>query len=296
MPDKKNIKNVFGSKVSSAYQVIESLCFKFLPGMDNRLLEAEQQRFHKAFHGLDEQIKHFQKNISEISLASFITQWARSLTTDAVYGERYMCQMSELIENGILRLTTDKKHPHTPASFGADEHQEIIGAIRCHIEWTIPKREDMVCFYIEFSRRLSEMTFGYIPIAEDPDRSMSARRKFPFEAYIQLIAELALRERILAKLFYLGGERPLDEILSLEIRNIDFAKKHIIFSAHKVAYPSHVFQDLHEYIQERTKGHVFTGRSGEKINHTVPYRSLKAAGDKLGLDPSFTFKDLVKEL
>lgn len=289
------IKNVFGSKKTSAYDAIESLCLKYLPAEDRKLLESDQKRFHEAFQSLNEQIKGFQEDIGQITLASFITEWARSLRTDAVHGERYMRHMCELIESGILQLITDKKSPYTASTFGSGDHIKVIETIRCHVDWSIEKREDMVCFYSEFALWLAEMTFGFIPLVEDPDRLFSARRTFPFEAYIQLISELDLRERILAKLCYLGRERTQDEILSLDIANIDFAKRSIAFAKQKILYPAHVFQDLQEYIQGRTKGYVFVGRKGEKINHTVPYRSLKVAVDKIGLDPTFTFKDLIKE-
>ena len=136
MPEKKRIRNVFNSKAPSAYQAIESLCLKYLPAEDRKILELDQKRFHKAFQSLNEQIQGFQKDIGDITLASFITEWARAFKTDAIHGERYIRDMSELIESGILQLITDKKSPYTASTFGSRDHLKVIETIRCYVDWS----------------------------------------------------------------------------------------------------------------------------------------------------------------
>lgn len=117
----------------------------------------------------------------------------------------------------------------------------------------------------------------------------------PFEKYIHLLSNLSPRERIFAKLYYLGGTRILDDILNIKIEKIDFIKNQIHFDDYSVYYSRHVLNDLSKYIGSRKKGFVFINRHGDRINHTVPYRSLKLAAAKLGFSSDFTFKDLVQE-
>ena len=104
-----------------------------------------------------------------------------------------------------------------------------------------------------------------------------------------------LREQILAQMFYLGGNRALEEVLSVKIEDIDFSRSLVHFST-DVAYPRHLFEDIKKYIQNRKKGYVFVGKDQERVSTTTPFRSLKKIASELGLDPEFTFKDFTKNI
>jgi integrase len=149
---------------------------------------------------------------------------------------------------------------------------------------------------MEFALWLSTTSFGYLPAAYDHDRIVTSRRKLEFDQYIRIIQELSDRERILSKLFYLGGSRTLEEVLSLKIEDINFKECTLRLSEEIVSYPKHVFNDLKTYIGSRKKGPVFIGRNGEKVDHTVPYRALKTVAANLNLDSAFSFKDFVSNV
>lgn len=277
--------------MANPYQRIESLCLEWDSKHSLQHLFEEGKTFAEASEEVDHTIDKFQRKMNTLSLLSVILLWAQYMGKDKALGAKRLSMLSELMEEGLF----PPKKKMTLKEFALSGHDSVIDHIRSFSKWFLQKREDFVTFYVEFGNWLSQATYGFIPIVTDLDRQMTARRKLPFETYIDLLALLPEREHILTKLFYLGGERALEEVLNLEIKHIDFAKGHIHFPGYFVRYPMHVLDDLKAYIEERKKGFVFLSKQGERINHTVPYRALKVAAQKLGLPSTFTFKDLVKE-
>lgn len=275
--------------------LLEELCEQIDPKHDSEKLFGEGDLFADAAVEIRHHLESFQDEISKISLLAIILYWSKLMAKDRLFGERNIKMMLELIHAGLIE-TIQKGRLRLLKEVTAADHLWTIDCIRCHIAWPIVKREDFVSLYLEFSSWLAAETHNCVLRAEDPDRKMASRRLVPFETYIKLLTEFSPRERILTKLFYLGGERTLDEILTLNIKDVKFPKFSISFSDHVVRYPAHVFKDLKEFIGKRSSGYLFLGRSGERLSHTTPYRVLKVVTTKLGLDPSFSFKDLVKEI
>jgi len=173
-------------------------------------------------------------------------------------------------------------------------HYEAIENVRCSKMWTFEKRELYVSFYLEFFKWLSKATHGYVLEAIDFDRTLAKGRLLKFETYVKITNNLLIRERVLAKIFYIGGSRTLEEVFSLKIENVNFKDSTINFYGQIVDYPKHVFDDIKEYIHPRKKGFVFISREGNQIDPTVPYRALKLVTNKMDLDKSFTFMDFMK--
>ena len=220
--------------------------------------------------------------------------WSECAIDDRVLGQRNLSMMNVLLSSKLLPFRKDSKLILVKDLEGND-HGIIIDAIRCHSQWSIEKKEDFVRFYVEFAHWLSSATRGLIPSAIDPDRHFTQKRQLPFDEYIKLLEKLPEREIILAKLFYLGGERTFEEVLSLKIENIDFQTGQINFEKHSIRYPKHVIEDIKSYVEPRKNGFVFASKNGERLNHTVPYRAVKMAAQKLDLPPTFTIKDLVRD-
>ena len=133
-----------------------------------------------------------------------------------------------------------------------------------------------------------------MPQATDPDLNKTSQRKIPHSEFIAICKQLKDRERVMAELLYYGGERMLEEIAALKIEDIkdDF----IHLQNGPVKYPKHVFKNLISYLNGRKKGYVFVDKKGNKIDSSVPYRALKVAASKLGLDPAFSFTEFFKNL
>ncbi len=203
--------------------------------------------------------------------------------------------MCDLIETGLLPLISKTNKTETLQDLSMQDPTFIIDRIRCHKDWSLHKREDHVILYKAFSEWLSKESFGYVPEAKDLDRIAAQKRQIPYETYIEMISRMDLRERILAKLFYLGGPRALEEVISLKVEDIDFARSLVHFPE-AVSYSRHLLEDIKIYIEGRKTGFVFMGRDGERISHTTPFRALKTVVTKLKLDPEFTFKDLTRNI
>jgi integrase len=153
------------------------------------------------------------------------------------------------------------------------------------------KFEKMFLFVVT----LKKQRVLYVPEAKDLDLIATQKRLISFETYLKILGHMDLREQILAKMFYLGGQRALEEVLSVKIEDVDFSQGLIHF-AEDVSYPRHLFEDITRHILDRKKGYIFVGKEGKRVSTTTPFRALKKVASELGLDPEFTFKELTKNI
>lgn len=234
------------------------------------------------------QVDAFIDEIYKLPLAVFIAMWAGSALNDKSSGAEHLTLMCELIEAKLISLTSLEK-------FAQLDPGLILDNIRCFEEWTLSRREQSIILYTSFVSWLAKETFNYVPLAKDIDHIATQKRLVPFEIYIKILSHLDLREKIIAKMFYLGGSRALEEVLSVKIEDVDFSKNKIHL-LDDVSYPRHLLEDIKRHIQNRKKGYVFIGKEGERISHTTSFRALKKAASKLNLDSEFTFKELTKNV
>ncbi len=304
MPAKKGDAKFMPSEYSEgqlpgfeqSYKRLFELCNQIKGQKDRTPLEVYSKEFTSAADQVSQEIEKFKAKISSIPFIAAILVWASFVEKDKVFGYRYLDMMRELLIMDIIPYKNEENKPLTIEEFNALNYATIIDVIRCNIKWPEQKREDFVSFYVVFLNWLSDATFGYISKMQDPDRQLTARRLLPYQTYIEIISSLSLRDKILVKIFYLGGNRSLDEVFSLKIEDINFSECKLNLSGCFVSYPKHVLEDLKSYLGRRRKGHVFIGRDGQRIDHTVPYRAVKSVTAKLNLDPKFTLKDFVRDL
>ena len=270
-------------------------CLSIDSDQNEKKLFSLRADFSKFSQDLHKQVAAFKDIIARAPLSSFVILWGELISKDKIFGKRYLCMMRELVEAKLLALTSEKKKTVFIRDVALQDPALVIERIRCHKDWPISKREDFVLLYKTFSEWLSQETFGYVSQAKDLDRLASEKRRIPFESYIDMLSHMDLREQILTKMFYLGGQRPLEEVLSVRVEDIDFSHSRIHFSE-DVFYPRHLFEDIKRFIQSRKKGYVFIGKEGERISTTTPFRSLKKVVSELGLDPEFTFKEFTKNV
>ncbi len=245
---------------------------------------------------IHETLEGLRQNLSHVPLLSVVLVWAKRIANNNPLGVRYLEIMRELIDNHLFPGTPED-NLYSLEEYSQVCHNAIISQIKTHSSWFLQKREDAISVYISFANWLSEATLGYVKQAFDPDRVITNKRCLPYQKYVELLTLLPVREQMVAKLFYLGGARSLNDILSLDIKSVNFKDSFIDFSHGPIKYPQHVFDDLKFFIKGRKKGYVFANKQvNERINHTVPYRSLKKAAQKIGLPESFSYKDLVKDV
>lgn len=100
--------------------------------------------------------------------------------------------------------------------------------------------------------------------------------------------------QLLAKLLYYGGSRTLDEVLSLDLKDVDYKEQVIRYGSQLIAYPAHVFSDIQALTEGRPKpsGRIFIGRQNANLNPATVFRNFKEAGSRIGLGDSFSPKSL----
>ena len=262
-------------------------------------LDSKQEFYDLPFDVLDfskyihRQIEEFAQKIKLTSLASWVIAWTeRNLDAqyDTIFSARYLKMMQVLLERKYISIASSQKKLVLLQDFAKVSAAEVIDSIRCTLDWSVAVKEDYVLFYRNFASWLSKHTLGLIPQTMDVDRNLTIKRKLPFDMYIKVIDRLDLREQILAKIFYLGGRRQLDEVMSLKVEDIDFEHHRIRFSEGAISFPKHLIVDIERHVKDRQQGLIFIGKEGERIAYTTPLRLLKVVILSLQLDPEFTFK------
>lgn len=281
-----------------SYQALIRSYTSLMPGYKYETIHHQAGEYADCNIKVKQEVDLFKKKISTMPVIALIHIWTDLLhISNSIFSDRYFVIMKDLIDSGLIECINKRTGQLlTIGEFADWSPQYIIDEIRCFEGWSIDKREDCVKFFCEFSNWLSRDTFGCIHRAEDYDREVTKQRKLHFDEYIEILKCLDLRERIIAKIFYLGGSRSLEDVLSIRIELINFHNQTILFTGDSVKYSRHVFEDIKKLTEGRNNGYVFTGRQGERINHTVPYRALKTVTSNMGLDTAFTFKEFVKNI
>lgn len=283
------------SSNSTLYLEFEQLCLQ-VKQTESEFLRSKGALFEASSKHIHSSLEGFHTNLSPIPLLSTVLIWAKRNVEDRVFGRRYVEAMRELISFKLLPVVNDRDL-RTLGSYSTISHDLIINHIRSCSIWYLQKREDCVSLYITFANWLYEATLGFIKQAQDPDRLVTAKRKLAFERYIELLSRLPEREQLIAKLFYLGGARSLEDILALKISNVNFENNCINFVGRSIKYPQHVIEDIKMHLGSRKAGYLFSNtQSTDHIHHTVPYRALKKAAQTIGLPESFSYKHLVENI
>jgi len=284
----------------NAFENLLQACLKIDPSQNKASYLSDGTNFANLSQEVSDKIEEFKHQVSNIPVVALALLWANHFKSEENFNYQHIEMMYELLKKKLIFFKNPKTNQLPVLSDLKDfqmpgiGHYFVISSIRCYGEWSIEKRESYVSFYTSFFEWISKITFGYIPIPFDPDRELSKGRLLKYDIYIKVINNLLLRERILAKIFYLSCSKNLKKVLSLKISDVKFKECTLKFSEGLVDYPSHLFQDLKEYIGARKTGFIFISREGNQIDATVPYRALKAVINKLDLDKSFTFADFLK--
>lgn len=277
------------------YFKFEQTCLELKPEFSELLIN-HSSIFADSSAAVLAEIGNYHEELHLVPLLSIVLAWGREVSQDRVLGARYLELMQELISSHLLPMLHGDNLVLL-RDYVRIGHKSIINRIRSYNEWFLQKCEDAIALYVNFTNWASEFSIGYIQPATDPDRAVASTRRLSYEKYIELLTVLPPRERIITKLFYLGGARSLEDILALKIDQVNFSQGYIHFERGAIQYPQHVLEEIKTYLKGRVRGFVFSNMdSTDRINHTIPYRALKKAAQKVGLPSSFSYKNLVKEI
>lgn len=271
---------------ADSFEFFLNYCKAKLPAQD---LTKSYKVFLSEREHLQGELKNFIDAISKQPLLTAFLAWVKEASLIPNFNINLA---RSLLENGLIGISDKKGKLWTIENAKDFDHQSVLDAIRCHSEWATTQREDLVGVYISFVQWLSNVTFGYIDKIEDPDLMRTQARTLPYPLFLNFIANLKEKDRLVAKLLYFGGSRTLEEVLDLKIENIDFDNRCINFESQPTIYPLHIFSDLKALAKDRKKGRLFLGRQNAALNPATMFRNFKEAATESGLGKNFTPKAL----
>lgn len=209
----------------------------------------------------------------------------------------YQSGLRRLAEKGLLSPLLSLQ------AFALVNHEAIIDQIKLVDEWTECSRQSRAACYISFTRFLHRRSQGMIARAISNREGHSktffrvydkvktlAMSQAQWIAFLEALEQISPRECLIAKLILQGGKRA-NEVLSLQIRQIDWDRRKILFEQSKtkgtkkstvITYPQSIMDRLKLFIGERT-GLVFITRSGKPVMMTRLAQTFDKAGKAAGV-------------
>jgi len=188
-------------------------------------------------------------------------------------------------------------------AFALINHDTIIDRIKLVPEWTECSRQARAACYISFTRFLSRRTEGMIkkatPSREGNSKTFfrvyekiktSAMTQAQWIRFFEALEEISPREALIAKVILQGGKR-VDEVLSLQVSQINWERRKIVFAQSKtkglkketiITYPETIIQKLREYVGSR-EGYVFITRFSKPVKLNRLTTTFATAGKLAGL-------------
>lgn len=209
----------------------------------------------------------------------------------------YQSGLRRLAQKGLLSPLLSLQ------AFALVNHEAIIDEIKLIEEWTECSRQSRAACYISFTRFLHRRSQGMIARAISNREGHSktffrvydkvktqAMSQAQWITFLEALEQISPRECLIAKLLLQGGKRA-NEVLSLQIRQIDWNRRKILFEQSKtkgtkkstvITYPQSVMDRLKLFIGERT-GLVFITRSGKPVMMTRLAQTFNKAGKAAGV-------------
>ena len=228
------------------------------------------------------------KIIEKISLQPFLVAFMVWTKEKAIANTDMMNAAKLILENGYIGTIAKNGKEWTIADARSFDHTIVLDAIRCQREMPLQAREYLVGVYLAFMKWLADETQGYVPALEDPDLAKIKGRLLSYSQFITFINALKDKEQLLAKLLYYGGNRTLDDVLSLQIEDVDFKKQLIRYDTQLIHYPAHVFTDIQAIRGKKTRGQLFVGRQSLPLHPTTIFRNFKVTAAEVGLGTAFS--------
>lgn len=258
-------------------------------------LKTSCSKFESEIAKLDDAYKISERVFGDIPFLAAVLIAEKSLIDKSEEIPPYLREMKILIEEGFIRAKDDQENIWTLSHVARQDPNDIYRAIRCRRDLSMKLRESLVEAYWTILHHLDIITKGYLKHRENIDHEMILGRLIPYDFFVKFLDELSDKPQLVAKLLYFGGDRNLDEILQLQLKDVDFERRVIKFGSQEIEYPSHVFVDIKALCTDRKNGSVFTGRQNLPLNPATIFRNFKEAGIKLGL-PAFSPSVLLRNL
>jgi integrase/recombinase XerD len=258
---------------------------------------------NRPIFGSYEQAKSFQtdlvwKKLEELTLEEAVLEWLATLSPKTRIN--YQSGMRMLIELGLICPTISLQ------AFSLVNHDAVIDKIKFVQEWSEASRQARAACYIAFtgflSRRLQGIVKKALPNKEGSNKTFfrvrekvktSAMTQAQWINFFAALDKINPRDCLIGKVILQGGKR-VNEVLSLKVHQIDWARYEITFPQLKmkglyketiITYSTEIMNNLREYIGERD-GYVFITR----FFKPVMLNQIALTFAKAGIEANIPFK------
>lgn len=237
-------------------------------------------------------VEYIFSQLSKMSVREAMETWIPTLSP--LTGKSYKYALRTLQKLQIITLDCDLRQ------FSMINHEIVVDTIKNHAPWKEATRQARAAAYVSFTGFLERQTRGIIKKAvivktganktffqvreKVKTRSLSKRQT---KLFLKAIDRINARNGLIAKIMLQGGKRQ-NEVLTLQIKNINFSKNQIIFEQSKtrerkkvtvINYPPDIMKQLKRYTGKRA-GLAFVTRTGRQIHGSQLYKSFVKAGKK----------------
>lgn len=243
-------------------------------------LHATLSAFQSGQESFIQELKRFESMVKETPLITAFISWISSKKPNNLTREHSL----KLLNLNLVQFRGKDEKLLKIFTINSNLIADQINYIRCSKHISFLERENFVETLLSFYSWLSLHTHGYVMECDDPDISFAKKRSLKLHDFIDVLKGLEDRTQLIAKLLYFGKNRVLEEVVNLQIEDVDFAHKSILFDGVHERYPPHVFEDIRTLMKERKSGPVFTGRNNSKMNPSTIFRHFQALGTIRGLE------------
>lgn len=244
---------------------------------------------------LAEKKRRIWEELSQVTVAQAVLKWSEKFVKNTQI--TYRTAFNYLYKNNIIE--EDK-----PLSiFSLVNHSVIISKIK-NMAKSKGSAQARLAAYISFTKFLNRITEGVFPAAI-PVRSGIDKTFYPirekvvsepitsqqWEDLTETLLDLGkIREYLICCLLLHGGKR-ISEVLSLRIENINWSKNEITFLQRKtmhmekhtcITYSAYLMDVLKKFVNGRTQGWVFPGKTDSHVSYTWVRRFLSDIAKDIG--------------
>lgn len=244
-------------------------------------LDAALENFQMDVYQVKKTLSEFRYKLRSIPALVSFGYWVRAISSEIETAKRHIEHLQILFEKKIIPLIQNDRVV-TLEDLGFIGHQNIVEEIRCIKSLTIFEREDLVKSYISFSHFLARSVFNIIPHGFDPDRDRVRNREIKYEAFLDFVQYLPLRDGLIAKLLYFGAPS-IEEVLSLKLEQINLHPNlNQIHFSKTVAFPRHLIRDVAEFARSHSLPLALPNAKGRPVERAHLNQSFGRASKKAG--------------
>ncbi|MCH9625808.1 MAG: hypothetical protein S4CHLAM123_09890 [Chlamydiales bacterium] len=266
--------------------------FSHLDGVEE-YLDEKVTLLEKVHLDMESSVNQFTEVMENMPLIAIAQIWVKDLI------KRHSCMRDDinrfkvLYQKELIPLKSCTGSSFTVNDLRKIGHTEIIENIRSVQALSVLQKEQLVSIYSDFASYISKLTFGFLESPKDPDKEKVTHRLISLDSFHEFSSFLSERNSLIAAIMYFTG-RPLNQVVSLKIQDLDADQQNIAFHNAQTHLPRHLSKSLQEYVRGRQPASLlFVNRQGNEVNRTHLFLAFKKASQKMSHPIHITPQSLI---